>query len=88
MYLSKKAIFVDARTKKDYANGHIKGAINLPYDNFETEVSHFIEPKEREIIVYCGSEDCNAGLMVAEDLIERGYTNVRVFEDGWAGWKE
>ena len=48
----KKYVVIDVRTKDEYNEKHVKGAINIPYD----EISSSIELKKEEIIlVYCRS---------------------------------
>lgn len=43
-------IIVDVRTKEEYSSSHIKGAINIPYD----EINENIElDKNKKILVYC-----------------------------------
>ena len=48
----KKFIIIDVRTKEEYDVGHVKGAINIPYDeiNKDSEIA-----KEKVIFVYCRS---------------------------------
>lgn len=86
-----QSIFVDARSKEDFIEGHIPGAINLPYDNFETayqQAINVLTPLEREIIVYCQGEDCHSSDIVAEDLSLLGHTEVKIFFSGWPAWLE
>jgi rhodanese-related sulfurtransferase len=83
------AIFIDARLHKNYISGHIEGAINIPYKDFEDKyllVADFL-PLDMEIIVYCSGSDCNASNMVAKNLINLGYNNVKVFKEGWGKWE-
>ncbi|MFH1562561.1 MAG: rhodanese-like domain-containing protein [Nitrospirota bacterium] len=85
----KGVIFIDARTKEEFAKGHINGAINMPYNNFEIayhQATPFHNAIEKEIIVYCGGGDCPSSLLVAENLTLLGHTNVKVFLGGWASW--
>ena len=49
-------IVIDVRSKDEYDNGHVEGAINIPADNFmrphlPDELKH--TPKEERIVVYC-----------------------------------
>lgn len=45
-------IIVDVRTSEEYKEGHVKGAINIPYD----EINENVElDKEKTILVYCKS---------------------------------
>ena len=45
-------IVVDVRTKEEYNNGHIKNAINIPYDTIDKDTK--LE-KSKTIFVYCKS---------------------------------
>ncbi|MGH9818531.1 MAG: rhodanese-like domain-containing protein [Pyrinomonadaceae bacterium] len=47
----KTAIFFDARTVDAYKEGHVKGAINIGYDNWEKMLKGVL--KDKTIIVYC-----------------------------------
>jgi rhodanese-related sulfurtransferase len=47
------AYIVDARTADEYGQKHIKGSINIPVDNVETELEKRIPDKNSEIIFYC-----------------------------------
>lgn len=43
---------VDVRTKEEYLTGHVKGAINIPYDEIDENTSL---DKNKNIFVYCKS---------------------------------
>jgi len=45
-------MIIDVRTKEEYQSGHIKGAINIPYDEIN-EYSGI--PMDKSILVYCRS---------------------------------
>lgn len=45
-------IVVDVRTEEEYASGHIKGAVNIPYETIDKNVNL---DKEKAIFVYCKS---------------------------------
>ncbi|AJA46629.1 coenzyme A disulfide reductase [Clostridium pasteurianum DSM 525 = ATCC 6013] len=45
------SILVDVRSKLEFNNGHIDGAINIPVDNLRERLSEL--DKNKEIIVYC-----------------------------------
>jgi rhodanese-related sulfurtransferase len=71
---------VDARNSNQYAQGHIEGAINL------ASGAELPEDKNAELVFYCGSSKCQLAPKAAREAVDNGYTNVRVFHDGWAGW--
>ena len=81
------ALFVDSRSAQDFAQGHILGSVNLPWedsgelkDSFESEIQ-----RDREIITYCGGS-CDSSTELAEALSEYGFINVKVLLDGWSLW--
>ncbi|MFN8484433.1 MAG: rhodanese-like domain-containing protein [Anaerolineae bacterium] len=44
-------LFVDARSAQEFAQGHIKGAINVPVNDVDKYLSRL--PQDKELIVYC-----------------------------------
>jgi rhodanese-related sulfurtransferase len=90
LYLGGEAIFLDARDPFEYEEGHIKGAVNLPFDWWEEhwqEVKPLLSP-EKEIVAYCGGADCELSLFLARDLKYRGFKKSYVFFAGWGKWIE
>ncbi|VEP13083.1 Rhodanese-related sulfurtransferase [Hyella patelloides LEGE 07179] len=79
----KQALLVDVREPKEYASGHIKGAINLPLRNLTDNLDQI--PKNRPVILYCSTGYRTAmGVMALQML---GYSNVRGFPPSIEGWK-
>ncbi|UCD32404.1 MAG: rhodanese-like domain-containing protein [Desulfobacterales bacterium] len=89
IYDSNKAVFVDARSLEDFADGHIKGAESLPLDQFDNLIEVFKEkyPAETFIVTYCSGRTCNDSHRLEQLLFDNGYLNVSVFIDGYPGWK-
>jgi rhodanese-related sulfurtransferase len=83
------AIFVDARSQNDYENGHIPGAVSLPVGQFEAEIKLFLNrfPPEQPIVTYCSGRTCEDSHDLAQALSDVGFTNVRIFIDGFPGWE-
>ena len=91
-YLRKKdtTIIIDARDEDDYKNGHIKGAINIPFDYYE-DFEYLLDEVNLEsiVIIYCGGGECSLSIDLADYLMqERGFFNVLIYEGGWPEWKE
>jgi rhodanese-related sulfurtransferase len=79
----KQALLVDVREPKEYASGHIKGAINLPLRSLTDNLERI--PKNRPVILYCSTGYRTAmGVMALQML---GYDNVRGFPPSIEGWK-
>lgn len=89
-FQSSRIIFLDARLPADFEAGHIKGAINFPYEEFEQYAPRIV-PKltsGEEIIAYCDGGECESSLLLARELRDLGYLNVKVFFGGWEEWKK
>ena len=54
------AVFLDARTAAEYAEGHIAGAVNVPFDDVfkHPELLKSVDAKGRPVVTYCGGGDC------------------------------
>ena len=89
LYDSKKFVFVDARSRDDYDEGHIKGAVSLPVGQFDEKIEAFSEqyPPDKPIITYCSGRTCEDGNKLAQHLLEFGYMEIGVFIDGFPGWE-
>ncbi len=83
-------LFVDARPQSQYAEGHIQGALSLPWqeaDRYFTELAERLEGAST-IITYCDGEHCDLSHELALFLKEMGFENVRVLVNGWTVWKQ
>ncbi len=82
----KKVTLVDVNGSESYKKGHIPGAI----DYISTEKQFASElPKDKNalVVAYCGNERCQAYRQAAAKAKELGYTNVKHYSKGIAGWK-
>lgn len=88
LYDSGKFVFVDARSRDDYEEGHIKGAVSLPVGEFDEKIEVFLEQysPEKAIVTYCSGRTCEDSHQLAQLLFEFGYTEINVFIDGYPGW--
>lgn len=85
MFADRSAVFLDARSPDLYVQGHIPGARNLPWYEFDeyfdivmTDIS-----LDALIITYCEGECCLSGRELAVELFFRGYENVRTLTSDW-----
>lgn len=72
-----EAIIVDVRTKEEYDQGHIPGAILIPNETINKERPNTLPDLETEILVYCRSG--NRSAQASRKLIELGYKKVYDF---------
>jgi rhodanese-related sulfurtransferase len=84
----KEAVFVDARPRELYEQGHITGARNLPLEAFEDQVGPALGdiPSSMPLIVYIEGTDPTPGIELALKLLSRNHRNVQVLEKGLDLW--
>ena len=70
-------IILDTREQYEYDEGHIPGAILLPYTEIDKKAEDVIPNKEILILVYCRSG--RRSKIASESLVKLGYTNVKEF---------
>jgi len=77
------SLFVlDVRTPKEYAEGHVPGAVNVPYDQVASRLAQI--PKDKEVVLYCRSGR-RAGL-AAGGLEANGYTELKQLQGDMEAW--
>ena len=83
------AIFVDAREASEYAEGHIAGALSVPFDDAVRNPA-LIEPFKKAgkpLVLYCSGGDCELSKDLAKNMLAEGIRKVLVFTDGMPAWK-
>lgn len=68
-----KAVLLDAREKDEYADGHIKGSINIPLSRF-MDAETLFEDKSIPIYTYCHSGARSKRMVMG--LTKLGFENV------------
>ncbi|WP_153558501.1 rhodanese-like domain-containing protein [Roseimaritima sediminicola] len=86
---NKDFLLVNTLDPEDFAKTRIQGAINIPVsqDDFVDNVVRAAGSKQKLIIVYCASRQCDSSTKAAKRLDEAG-VNVADFEGGAAAWQE
>ncbi len=82
----KKVTLIDVNGTDSYKAGHIPGAIN--FEEAKDLASQLPKEKDALVVAYCGNEQCNAYQSAAKKAKELGYTNVKHYSKGIAGWKK
>ena len=70
-------IILDVRTREEYDQGHIPGAILIPNTEIEAKAADLLPDKGQLILVYCRSG--RRSKLAAQSLADLGYTNIREF---------
>lgn len=69
---------------------HIPDSRNIPVDQeeFEKRVEQVVGDKNKTVVVYCASKECDASPKAAKKLEAAGFSSVHDYEAGMKGWKE
>jgi len=93
------AKMLDTRVANEYAEAHIKGAINVPYkekspkaadfdasqDSFD--LSKVPADKNAALITQCNGPECWKSYKSAKALVKAGYKKIYWFRGGFPEWK-
>jgi rhodanese-related sulfurtransferase len=83
--LEKPPLILDVRSKEEYTEAHIPGAVNIPHDQLADHLSDLHAAKTDEIVVHCRS-GYRAG--IAEKVLsDAGYSNVRDLDGHMNAWQ-
>lgn len=50
-----EAVIIDVRTAQEFADEHLTGAINIPFDQIEQRRSELPRDKSQPLLIYCRS---------------------------------
>jgi len=84
-YLGGRAVIVDVRDTKAFADGHIMGAEPIPLGEITARAGGL--PRDRTIILYCSCPAEEASLAAARLLSALRVENTAVLVGGYPAWK-
>lgn len=79
------AVFFDARTVDAYKEGHVKGAINVGFDNWEKKLKSV--PAGKSVIVYCSCPNEHSAAEMVSEMQKKGVKNTTALLGGTMAWK-
>lgn len=88
------ALFIDGRKKEEFDAGHIKGAINIPYEDFykktqEEKIQTMKKfNKQGIIVVYCDGGSCDISIDLAYEFARIDFTSLNIFREGYIAWEK
>ena len=87
-------VLIDVRAAADYKAGHIKGAINIPFDGSDETINKFRQAledgkKDRRgyAVIYCYSYACMLGRKTGAELAKHGIS-VKELSVGYNDWEQ
>ena len=72
--VDKSSMIVDVRTAKEYKEGHLEKAVNIPHKEIGVRIADHVRNKEDKITVYCRSG--RRSRIAKKTLEDIGYKNV------------
>ncbi|MBI4846930.1 MAG: rhodanese-like domain-containing protein [Candidatus Omnitrophica bacterium] len=72
--IDRNSKLIDVRTEKEYNEGHLKNAINIPHTEIKEKIIKYTPDKEEKIVLYCRSG--RRAEIAKTTLLEMGYKNV------------
>jgi hydroxyacylglutathione hydrolase len=76
---------LDVRTPAEYAAGHVRGAVNIPFNEVGRRATELDSLRERPLIVYCGHGP--RAWMAGVVLRRHGFRHIRFLSGHMAGWR-
>jgi rhodanese-related sulfurtransferase len=80
------AVVVDLRNQQAFAGGHVLGAINIAYVDFDAHLKK-IESHKNHILILVSDSDANTTSIGAK-LQKQGFTKVYILAGGLQAWKD
>jgi rhodanese-related sulfurtransferase len=83
-----KSVFVDSRSREEFAAGHIPGSRNVPFEESKGGLTgeSLPYPQDQTLVVYCEGGDCQTSVSLAKLIQARGFRDIRIFAGGWTEW--
>ena len=83
-----QAVLLDARVPREYAAGHLPGALSMPLADAEARIADYVHllDVDTPILVYCGGPECTDALDLAIRLRGWGFQAVSLYPGGFAEW--
>lgn len=81
-------LLINVLSAEEFNRRHLRNSINVPLKTprFAELVAEIAGNKDRRIVVYCASFDCDASTKAATELEAEGFTDVYDYEGGTQHW--
>ena len=83
-----KFVIVNILDKKLFDDCHIKGSINVPFEDLKDYAPKHWDKEETEVVVHCSNYKCTASGTSFKILKELGFKKVSAYEAGTAEAKK
>lgn len=93
MLYDKGVLYIDGRPKHEYAEGKIKGAISIPYEEYmamsDDQRAQLMSKYNKNdiIVVYCSGGECEISIDLAYEIAKLGFTSLNIYRGGYKEWQ-
>jgi hydroxyacylglutathione hydrolase len=78
-------VMLDVRSPEEFAQGHLPGAINIPFQRVSSGISELPADRAELLVVYCGHGP--RAWIAGRALRRLGFTDIRYLKGHMAGWR-
>lgn len=79
---------VDSRTKEEYQEAHIIGAVSVPEKEFSGMDLSLPVDRNALLVIYCNGVKCGKSKKLAKKVAELDYRNIFLYAEGFPVWEE
>ena len=83
---SAETLILDVRTPKEFAQGHVPGAVNISHSVLEQRLTEIAAKKDKPVVVYCKS-GVRAGIAL-KILEKHHFTDLHHLSGDMLGWEK
>ena len=76
---------LDVRSEPEFNDGHVPGAINIPFMTVSRRIAAIHSPKDDEIVVYCGHGP--RAFIAGRALRKHGFRRVVYLKGHFSRWR-
>lgn len=80
-----RPLVLDVRTQREYASGHVPGAVNIPHTQLQLRLAEVRTAPGQDVVVYC--EVGTRSQFALSLLRQAGVENVRHLAGDMVGWR-
>jgi rhodanese-related sulfurtransferase len=83
----KRIVVLDVSEREDYAQEHIVGARNIPFDELDVRAGNELSDSDL-IVIYCKCADDESSKMASESLRRQSFRQAVVLNGGLDAWRQ
>lgn len=78
-------LILDVRSPREYKNGHVPGAINIPHDMLDSRLVELGSHINKDVVLYCGS---GGRVVIAANILRSaGFSRLLHLDGDMNGWR-